>query len=277
MNLFLRFILILSFLFIFACKNNNEEKISILKEKDLDLQMIDAYNEGLKFLDEGDGLSAAKKFTEAELLYPQSLWAPRSSLMSAYSYYKQSYYINAIEELKRFIKIMNNVSLEDGSKNISIDKSNVSLDIDFEIKYSNSLIGNQRNKINVYEDNLFDIYNSRTFCLYEDVEKLKRMNLAKGGSLNNAIVVNNEKILNEEGLRNNKEFVNHKILDCIGDLFLIGYKLIGNVKCTQGGHKLTNEILRKVFSNKENYSIIDVKGKNIPFSIKSYKSLKYIA
>ena len=105
MNLFLRFILILSFIFIFACKNNNDEKISVLKEKDLDLQMIDAYNEGLKFLDEGDGLSAAKKFTEAELLYPQSLWAPRSSLMSAYSYYKQSYYINAIEELKRFIKI----------------------------------------------------------------------------------------------------------------------------------------------------------------------------
>ena len=105
MNLFLRFILILCFIFIFACKNNNGEQISVLKEKDLDLQMIDAYNEGLKFLDEGDGLAAAKKFTEAELLYPQSLWAPRSSLMSAYSYYKQSYYINAIEELKRFIKI----------------------------------------------------------------------------------------------------------------------------------------------------------------------------
>ena len=105
MNLFLRFILLLSFIFIFACKNNNDEQISVLKEKDLDLQMIDAYNEGLEFLDEGDGLAAAKKFTEAELLYPQSLWAPRSSLMSAYSYYKQSYYINAIEELKRFIKI----------------------------------------------------------------------------------------------------------------------------------------------------------------------------
>ena len=108
MNLFLRFILILSILSIIACKNNNEEKISILKEKDLDLQMIDAYSEGLKLLDEGDALAAAKKFTEAELLYPQSLWAPRSSLMSAYSYYKQSYYINAIEELQRFIKIYPN-------------------------------------------------------------------------------------------------------------------------------------------------------------------------
>ena len=176
----------------------------------------------------------------------------------------------------KVVKIDKKIVHRDGDKFISIEPSKLSLTIDFEIKFNNKIIGNQ-NKINVYEDNLFDIYNSRTFCLYEDVEKLKRMNLAKGGSLNNAIVVNNEKILNEEGLRNNKEFVNHKILDCIGDLFLIGYKLIGNVKCTQGGHKLTNEILRKVFSNKENYSIIEVKGKNIPFSIKSYKSLKYIA
>jgi len=110
MNIFLRFILIFSILFIFACKNNNDQKISVLKEKDLDLQMIDAYNEGLKLLDEGDALAAAKKFTEAELLYPQSLWAPRSSLMSAYSYYKQSYYINAIDELIRFIKIYPNHS-----------------------------------------------------------------------------------------------------------------------------------------------------------------------
>ncbi len=108
MNFFIRFILICSILFIFACKNNNDQAISVLKEKDLDLQMIDAYNEGLKLLDEGDALAAAKKFTEAELLYPQSLWAPRSSLMSAYSYYKQSYYINAIDELRRFIKIYPN-------------------------------------------------------------------------------------------------------------------------------------------------------------------------
>ena len=108
MNFFLKFILILSFLFIFACKNNNDQQASILKEKDLDLQMIDAYQEGLKLLDEGDALAAAKKFTEAELLYPQSLWAPRSSLMSAYSYYMQSYYINAVDELKRFIKIYPN-------------------------------------------------------------------------------------------------------------------------------------------------------------------------
>ena len=91
---------------------------------------------------------------------------------------------------------------------------------------------------------------------FQDVEKLKKMNLAKGGSLDNAIVVDSDRIINKEGLRNKNEFVNHKILDCIGDLYLVGYKIIANIKCSEGGHKLTNEILRKVFDSKLNYSII---------------------
>jgi len=89
----------------------------------------------------------------------------------------------------------------------------------FELKYENQVIGNQKNKIEVYEDDLTDVYNSRTYCLYEDVEYIKKSGLAKGGSLENAIVVKEDEILNPEGLRNEKEFVNHKILDCIGDLF----------------------------------------------------------
>ena len=79
----------------------------------------------------------------------------------------------------KLIKINKVVEVKDGSKYISIDKSNVSLDIDFEIKYSKSFIGNQKNKINVYEDDLSDIYNSRTFCLYEDIENLRKMGLQK--------------------------------------------------------------------------------------------------
>ena len=107
MNYFLKFILIISIVFISACQNN-DEKISIIEERDLDLQMIDAYNEGLNFLDDNYPLKAAEKFNEAELLYPQSLWAPRSSLMSAYSFYYGSYYVDAIEELNRFIEIYPN-------------------------------------------------------------------------------------------------------------------------------------------------------------------------
>jgi len=107
MNYFLKFILIISIVLISACKNN-DEKISIIEERDLDLQMIDAYNEGLNLLNDNYPLEAAKKFNEAELLYPQSLWAPRSSLMSAYSFYYGSYYVNAIEELNRFKEIYPN-------------------------------------------------------------------------------------------------------------------------------------------------------------------------
>jgi UDP-3-O-[3-hydroxymyristoyl] N-acetylglucosamine deacetylase len=129
----------------------------------------------------------------------------------------------------------------------------------------------------VYETDLREIYDSRTFCVYEDIEKLKKMNLAKGGSLENAIVVRDGKVLNKEGLRNDKEFVNHKILDCIGDLFLSGYKIIGKIVCSQGGHKLTNQLLKKVFSDDKNFSIIEIKEKNIPHAFINRNFLKSIA
>ena len=149
--------------------------------------------------------------------------------------------------------------------------------IDFEIKYDNKLIGTQRNLVKVYETDLREIYDSRTFCVYEDIEKLKKMNLAKGGSLENAIVVKGDEVLNKEGLRNDKEFVNHKILDCIGDLFLSGYKIIGKIVCSQGGHKLTNQLLKKVFSDDKNFSIIEIKEKNIPHAFINRNFLKSIA
>jgi len=105
MNKFLKFILIIILIFVTNCKNNSEKQVSIIEERGLDLEMIDSYKEGLKLLEDNFPLKAAKKFNEAELLYPQSKWAPRSSLMSAYSYYYGSYYENSIEELKRFINI----------------------------------------------------------------------------------------------------------------------------------------------------------------------------
>ena len=177
----------------------------------------------------------------------------------------------------KIIKIQKKISIKDGTKTMSIEPNKISLDIDFEIKYNNELIGTQRNLINVYEEDLSEIYNSRTFCIYEDIEKLKKMNLAKGGNLNNAVVVKDNKVLNEGGLRNNKEFVNHKILDCMGDLYLSGYKIVGKVCCSQGGHKLTNQLLREVFQNKDNFKIIEIKEKNIPHSLINRKYLRSIA
>ena len=177
----------------------------------------------------------------------------------------------------KLIKILNKVTVNDGNKFISIEPSKTSLEIDFEIKFNNELIGTQRNYVSVYEDDLKDILSSRTFCLYEDIEKLKKMNLAKGGSLDNAIVVEDTEILNNEKLRNKKEFVNHKILDCIGDLYLSGYKIIGKVTSSQGGHKLTNEVIRKVFSDNKNFTIFELKEKTIPHSYINRKALKSIA
>ncbi len=177
----------------------------------------------------------------------------------------------------KIIKIEKKVSFKDGQKSISIEPNKISLDIDFEIKFKNSLIGTQKNSVNVYESDLGEIYDSRTFCLYEDIKKLKKMNLAKGGSLKNAVVVKDDKVLNEEGLRNSKEFVNHKILDCMGDLYLSGYKIIGKVATSQGGHKLTNQLLRKLFNDKSNFSIIEIKEKNIPHSLINRNHLKSIA
>ena len=177
----------------------------------------------------------------------------------------------------KIIKIKKTVELKDGAKSILIEPSKISLDIDFELKYKNDLIGTQRNLVKVFESDLTEVYNSRTFCLYEDIEKLKEMGLAKGGSLDNAIVVKNSKVLNEEGLRNKNEFVNHKILDCMGDLYLAGYKIIGKIVCSQGGHKLTNQLLRKVFQNDENFELIEIAGKNLPNVFINKTHLKSIA
>ena len=177
----------------------------------------------------------------------------------------------------KIIKINKEIKFTDGERYISIEPSTLSLDIDFELKYKNSIIGNQRNKVKVFDDDLSDIYNSRTYCLFEDIELIKKMGLAKGGSLKNAVVVKDQEILNPEGLRNNKEFVNHKILDCIGDLYTSGYRVIAKIICSQGGHYLTNQLLRKVFENKDNFSILEIKEKNLPHTLVNRKFLKSIA
>ncbi len=177
----------------------------------------------------------------------------------------------------KIIKINKEVKYSEGERFILAKPSTLSLDIDFELKYKNEVIGNQKNKVKVYEDDLKDIFNSRTYCLYEDIEIIKNKGLAKGGSLENAIVVKNKDILNPEGLRNKKEFVNHKILDCIGDLYTSGYRIVASIVCSQGGHYLTNKLLRKIFENKDNFSILEIKEKNLPHTLINKSYLRSIA
>ena len=157
--------------------------------------------------------------------------------------------IRKLSKKRKFLKILNKVELKDGNRSISIEPNDHSLEVEFQLNYKNQVIGNQKNLIDFNNDNLKDVSSSRTFCLFEDIEKIKKIGLAKGGSLDNAIVVKDNDVLNEGGLRNEKEFVNHKILDLVGDFLLSGYRIIGKVKCHQGGHELTNMFLRKLFSS----------------------------
>ena len=181
---------------------------------------------------------------------------------------------NISDQPIRIIKINKKITYTDCEKFITFEPNKISLEIDFEIKYKQNSILNQRNKKNIYMDDLKDIYNSRTFCLFEDVEKLKKMGLAQGGSLNNAIVLKGNEVLNEEKLRNPNEFVNHKILDCLGDIYLAGYRMVGKITSSQGGHNVTNQGLRELFSNNENFSILELKEKNIPHSFLIKNPLK---
>ena len=158
---------------------------------------------------------------------------------------------------RKYLKISKKIEFKDGNRKISIEPNKSSLEVSYQLNYENKIIGRQKNTIDFQQDNLEEVSSSRTFCLYEDIEKIKKFGLAKGGSLENAVVVDSNRVINEGGLRNKKEFVNHKILDLVGDFLLSGYRIIGKVNCYQGGHELTNLFLRKVFKLNNSFKIIE--------------------
>ena len=164
-------------------------------------------------------------------------------------------------EPRNFIKVLKKFEIKDGQKYISIEPLERDLIIDFEIVYKNPLIRTRRQEFQFSKSDLTSIYNSRTFCLYDDIDKIKSQGLAKGGSLENAIVVRENRILNEDGLRHRHEFVEHKILDCLGDLMLSGYRFFGHIKTSQGGHLLTNKLLREFLSNESNWKFEKIEKK----------------
>jgi len=159
---------------------------------------------------------------------------------------------------RKYLKILKKFQIQENEKFISIEPNKNSFSVDFQLVYSNNVIGKQRNQIDFSNKDLTNVYTSRTFCLFEDVEKIKKIGLAKGGSLDNAIVVKDNEILNSTGLRNSKEFVNHKILDLAGDFMLSGHRILGSVTCIQGGHSLSNLFLRNFLKDTSNYSIIEL-------------------
>ena len=185
----------------------------------------------------------------------------------------QNSQIKRTNEKIKYIKILKKVELIDGLRSISIEP-NDNFEVDFQLNYQNKIIDKQRNVINFQKDDLNDVVEARTFCLYEDIEKIKKLGLAKGGSLDNAVVVQGDKVLNIEGLRNQKEFVNHKILDLAGDFLLSGYRILGKIECHQGGHELSNMFLRKLLKFTNNYSIIELESTVISKKINSEQAIK---
>ena len=166
--------------------------------------------------------------------------------------------LKILEGKRKFVKIKKKVELKEDNRSINITPTNNNFEVKFTLHYEKSpLIQNQTNSTNFKEKNLEHIYTARTFCLHEDIKAIQSIGLAKGGSLDNAVVVQGEKILNEGGLRSTKEFVNHKILDLAGDFMLSGARVIGSVECIHGGHALTNEFLKKIFSDKSNYDVVE--------------------
>ena len=174
--------------------------------------------------------------------------------------------IKILTKKRKYLKVLEKVELLDGGRRISIEPSENFLEVDFQLNYKNKIIGKQRNVVNFLSDDLNDVSQSRTFCLFEDIEKIKKIGLAKGGSLDNAVVVDQKKVLNDGGLRNQKEFVNHKILDLAGDFLLSGSRILGKVTCYQGGHELTNMFLRKLINTKTAFINIELKDQDTVFS-----------
>ena len=178
--------------------------------------------------------------------------------------------LKTLEENRKFIKIKKRVELKFDDKSISIEPSSESLKVAFTLSYENNpLIRSQTNCVDFKDKNLENIYSARTFCLYEDIEKVKSLGLAKGGNLDNAVVIKGDKVLNKKGLRSKNEFVNHKILDLAGDFMLTGKRVIGSVSCMHGGHLLTNDFLRKLLSDQSNFTVVE--------SIQNISNLKKIA
>ena len=160
------------------------------------------------------------------------------------------------EQKIKKIKILETFEIRDHQKFIKYEPTKKDfLEIDYSLNYQDQFIKKQNFFLKNAQQNSLEVAHCRTFCHQEDLEKIFAMGLAKGGSLDNAIVISGNKVLNQDGLRCKNEFVKHKVLDCLGDLYLCGYFIAGKISCNQGGHELTASLIKKIFENKKNYLI----------------------
>tara|TARA_B100000315_G_C14487021_1_gene545665 strand:+ start:21 stop:953 length:933 start_codon:yes stop_codon:yes gene_type:complete len=167
-------------------------------------------------------------------------------------------------ENKKFIKILKPIKYEFNKRFASVYPSKNNFKISYNINFAHPLIENEEYKINLNKNNFKnEIASARTFGFKEEHEKLKKLGLAKGASLDNCIVLNGKKILNNSGLRYKNEFLRHKILDVCGDLYLAGSSILGHFKGFQSGHYVNNQLLRKLFKNKSAYTKVNMSSEKL--------------
>lgn len=167
---------------------------------------------------------------------------------------------------RQVIEILKEVRIEEGSAYAAIAPSQ-SFAVSLEIDFGDKVIAQQKAEFGNGDFSFkTELSRARTFCFEHEVEKMQSMGLARGGSLDNAIVVNQDGILNKDGLRYNNEFVRHKILDCIGDVYLAGGYIKGHVKGFRSGHGINNKLLREVFKDDNAWRVVRLPEDRIPLA-----------
>ena len=162
----------------------------------------------------------------------------------------------SLNKRRKILKVKKNIKVENNDSSVEL-KPNNQFSIDFEIDFPSKLVSKQSCQLQLVNGNYkTDIASARTFGFERDVDMLRSNGLALGGSLDNAVVVGESKILNSDGLRFKDEFVRHKILDSIGDLYLAGAPIHGYFLGNKSGHHLNNLLLRSLFADKNNYEYI---------------------
>lgn len=165
-----------------------------------------------------------------------------------------------LDKKKKILSIKKPVEVRMGNKFVKIEPSK-DFKFDYTIKFDNPVIGTQNFVFDFSKKNFIEqIAKARTFGFLKDVQMLRSKNLALGGSLDNAVVIDENRILNPEGLRFENEFVRHKILDAIGDLALLGLPMIGKYTAYAGSHELNHKLTLDILSSKENYEILTLDG-----------------
>ena len=181
-------------------------------------------------------------------------------------YLLQSAGIEELNAAKQFIRVKKTVRVQDGDKWAELRPSNKGFSMDLQIDFTHPVFDPRKQRLKVdFSGETFvrELSRARTFCFMKDVEYMHSKNLALGGSLENAVVLDEYRVLNEEGLRYDDEFVKHKMLDAVGDLYMCGHSMLGEFAAYKTGHAVNNLLLRTLLADAEAWEMVTFAGKKV--------------